>query len=72
LNHDREVSCDGRGDPEGEGHDRESDGPASFGCGPSHHGSEDHGDGQDPALGEEGEVVVLDGQTPPDCLEVQS
>ena len=68
LNHDREVSSDGRSDPEGEGHNGESNCSASFGCSPAHHGSKDHCDGQDVTVGEESEVVVLDCQTPPDGL----
>jgi hypothetical protein len=69
LNHNREISSDSRSDPKGESHDRESDGPTSFGCCPAHHSSEDHGDGQDIAVREESEVVVLDGQAPPNGLK---
>ena len=65
LDHDREVSRDGRPDPERQSHNGESDGPASLGRGPAHNGPEDHGQGEDVAVGKEGKVVVLNGQTPP-------
>ncbi len=52
-------------DSKGQGHDRKGYSSAALGGSPGHHGPEDHGHCQDVAVGEEGEEVVLQGQTPP-------
>ncbi len=68
LDHDGEISGDGRTDSQGQRHDRKGDCPTPFRRGPAHDGAEDHGEREDVTIRKEGEVVVLDGQAPPQDL----
>ena len=69
LNHERKVPCHRGRDPERQRHDGEGDGAAALGGHAGDRGAEDHRDGEDVALGEEGEVVPADGEQPPAHFE---
>ena len=65
LAHHWKISGNWRFNSKCQGHDRESHCPTPlWGC-PSNHGTKDHGDGQEVAVWEKGEVVMLEGQSPP-------
>ena len=66
LTHERKVSGNGGVDLQGQGHDWEGDCSSALRGGPSNHGSEDHRDRHQVPVLEQPEVVVLDGQSPPD------
>ena len=67
LTHQREVSCDGRCNAQGQSHDRKGHSASTFrGCS-GHHRAEDHGDGHQVVSWKDGKVVVFYGQNPPYC-----
>ncbi len=65
MNHKWKVSCHGWLDPQGQGHDREGNGTSTLWCHAADGGAEDHGDGEEVAVGEVGEKIVLYGKAPP-------